>query len=71
MDDKYLARLKNFRSSLEALSEAWLDMLNVRNELTHDYDLGIIKAHCNSIVNEYIDLFREYLKTANKVIGAT
>ena len=37
--------------------EAWMEMLKVRNELTHDYDCEIVKTHCNAIVRKYIDLF--------------
>ena len=35
----------------------WMEMLKVRNELAHDYDCEIVKTHCNTIVNKYIDLF--------------
>lgn len=37
--------------------EAWMEMLKVRNELTHDYDSEIVKEYCNRIVEKYIDLF--------------
>ena len=37
--------------------EAWMEMLKVRNELTHDYDCEIVKTHCDAIVKKYIDLF--------------
>ena len=40
--------------------DAWMDMLKVRNELAHDYDSEIVKTHCNTIVQEYIDLFYEF-----------
>ena len=36
---------------------AWMEMLKVRNELTHDYDSEIVKEYCNRIVEKYIDLF--------------
>ena len=35
--------------------EAWMNMLKVRNELAHDYDCEIVKEHCNTIVQKYID----------------
>lgn len=34
-----------------------MEMLKVRNELTHDYDCEIVKTHCDAIVKKYIDLF--------------
>ena len=37
--------------------EAWMEMLKVRNELAHDYDCEIVKEHCHTIVDQYIDLF--------------
>ena len=37
--------------------EAWMEMLKVRSELTHDYDCEIVKTHCDAIVKKYIDLF--------------
>ena len=37
--------------------DAWMEMLKVRNELTHDYDSEIVKEYCNRIVENYIDLF--------------
>ena len=40
--------------------EPWMDMLKVRNELAHDYDCEIVKEHCHTIVEKYIDLFYEF-----------
>ena len=37
--------------------DAWMEMLKVRNELTHDYNSEIVKEYCNRIVEKYIDLF--------------
>ena len=37
--------------------DTWMEMLKVRNELTHDYDCEIVKTHCDAIVKKYIDLF--------------
>ena len=37
----------------------WMEMLKVRNELTHDYDGAVIISHCKMIVGKYIDLFYE------------
>ena len=37
--------------------EAWMDMLKVRNELTHDYDCEIVKTHCSTIVENILICF--------------
>ena len=48
--------------------DAWMKMLKIRNELTHDYDCEIIKEHCNTIVNKYIDLFFDFEKVVQHLI---
>lgn len=62
---------ESFKANLIS-DEAWMEMLKVRNELTHDYDCDIVKEYCNTIVEKYIDLLynfentvRELLKTGN------
>lgn len=45
--------------------ESWMEMLKVRNELSHDYDCEIVKEHCNTIVQKYIDLFYEFKNTVD------
>ena len=47
--------------------EAWMDMLKVRNDLTHDYDCEIVKTHCNTIVEKYIDLFYDFEKVVKQL----
>ena len=47
--------------------EAWMDMLKVRNELTHDYDCEIVKTNCNTIVEKYIDLFYDLEKVVKQL----
>lgn len=47
--------------------DAWLDMLRVRNELAHDYDSEIVKIHCRTIVEDYIDLFYEFKMAVNAI----
>ena len=49
--------------------EAWMNMLEVRNELAHDYDCEIVKEHCNTIVQKYIDLFYEFENTVKQLLG--
>ena len=46
--------------------DTWMKMLRVRNELAHDYDGDIVKAHCNAIVNEFIGLFYEFRDIVEK-----
>lgn len=47
--------------------DVWMEMLNVRNRLAHDYDGEIIKEYCSRIVNVYIDLFYEFKKTVGQL----
>ncbi len=47
--------------------EAWMEMLKVRNELAHDYDCEIVKEHCNTIVETYIDLFFDFENTVKEL----
>ena len=48
--------------------DAWMDMLKVRNELAHDYDCEIVKEHCHTIVDEYIDLFYDFETKVKKLM---
>lgn len=43
--------------------DIWMEMLNVRNRLSHDYDGEIIKEYCSRIVDVYIDIFYEFKQT--------
>lgn len=45
----------------------WMEMLKVRNELTHDYDGAVIISHCKMIVGKYIDLFYEFEDVAKGI----
>ena len=47
--------------------DAWMKMLKVRNELAHDYDCEIVKEHCNTIVEKYIDLFYDFEKVVKQL----
>lgn len=57
----------SFKANLIS-DEAWMEMLKVRNELTHDYDCEIMKAHCNTIVEKYIDLFYDFKNVVNELM---
>ena len=48
-----------FKANLISDDE-WMDMLKIRNQLPHDYDGLIVKEHCQTIVNEYIDKMYEF-----------
>lgn len=48
--------------------DSWVDMLKIRNELTHDYDGSVLKSNCDMIVNKYIDLFHEFGITVKKLV---
>ena len=39
--------------------DVWMEMLKVRNEISHDYDGTIMEEYCRKIVDEYIDKFYE------------
>lgn len=40
--------------------DEWMDMLKVRNQLSHDYDGLVVKKYCQIIVNSYIDKLEEF-----------
>ncbi|MCM1134255.1 MAG: nucleotidyltransferase substrate binding protein [Clostridium sp.] len=40
--------------------DEWMKMLEVRNQLTHDYDGEIVKENCRAIVENYIDKFKAF-----------
>lgn len=58
---------ESFKAELIS-DEAWMSMLKVRNELAHDYDCAIVKAHCCVIVEKYIDLFYEFEDTVKRLL---
>ena len=45
---------KSYQASLIS-DDTWMEMLKVRNELTHDYDGDIVKEYCNVIIQKYVD----------------
>lgn len=61
---------KAFQAELIA-SDLWMEMLDVRNRLIHDYDGEVIKQYCDKIVDVYIDTlyeFRQIVKHLNIMI---
>lgn len=47
--------------------DIWMEMLKVRNEISHDYDGKVMEEHCNKIVNVYIDKFYELVDSVDKL----
>lgn len=39
--------------------DEWMQMLRVRNELTHDYDGDILKENCQKIIDFYLPKFAQ------------
>ncbi len=48
--------------------DRWLDMLRMRNNLTHDYDGTLANKAFSVIVNEYLELFEIFGVTAEKYV---
>ena len=42
-------------------------MLEIRNQLTHDYDGEIVKTHCQTIVQTYINKFEKFQAWVEKL----
>lgn len=49
-------------------SDSWMQMLIVRNELTHDYDGEVVACHCQTIISEYVDLMTSFQEKVEEVI---
>ncbi len=47
--------------------DEWMQMLEVRNRLIHDYDGEIMKEHCQIIVNVYIDKLKELQRWVEEI----
>lgn len=60
---------KSYQASLIS-DDTWMEMLKVRNELTHDYDGDIVKEYCNVIIQKYVDLFYDFRNTIEALICA-
>lgn len=60
---------KAFQANMIAGDE-WMQMLEIRNRLAHDYDGELIKACCRTIVQVYLEKFAEFLDWAKSVPDA-
>lgn len=58
---------KGFQAEMIA-GDVWMEMLSVRNSLTHDYDNELIKQCCGKIVSVYIDLFYDFKETVIQLV---
>ncbi len=48
--------------------DTWMEMLKVRNQLTHDYDGIIVKEHCQKIIGEYTDYLYAFKERAETLL---
>ncbi|MCF0129640.1 MAG: nucleotidyltransferase substrate binding protein [Pseudobutyrivibrio sp.] len=48
-------------------SDTWIDMLNHRNTLAHDYDGFLAKEIAMVIVNDYVELMVKFKDEVNKI----
>lgn len=48
--------------------DIWIQMLKVRNELAHDFDLSVIQKYCEEIISTYIDKMQELRDSVEKII---
>ena len=57
-----------FRAQLIS-DDVWMEMLQVRNLLTHDYDGVIVRTHCDTIVQVYIGVMEEFRQTVEALLS--
>lgn len=48
--------------------DIWLNMLDDRNNLTHDYDYLIVSEKFDNIVDEYIEVLNKFDKKVDEII---
>ena len=60
---------QSFQANL-ITGDEWIEMLKVRNQLTHDYDGGIVKEYCQTIIHEYIDKLYDFKITVETLLKA-
>lgn len=57
-----------FRAQLIS-DDVWMEMLQVRNLLTHDYDGVIVRTHCDTIVQVYIGVMEDFRQTVEALLS--
>lgn len=60
---------QSFQANL-ITGDEWIEMLKVRNQLAHDYDGGIVKEYCQTIIHEYIDKLYDFKITVETLLKA-
>lgn len=59
---------KSFQAML-IFDDVWMEMLKVRNQLSHDYDGEIVKGYCQTIIGIYLDKLYEFRENVEKLLG--
>lgn len=59
---------QSFKANL-ITGDEWIDMLKIRNQLAHDYDGVIVKAHCQTIIHLYIDKLYDFKTVVEELLG--
>ena len=57
----------SFRADL-ITDDRWLEMLKVRNELSHDYDGEIVLQHCQTIIHTYVDMLSVFQEKVEELL---
>ena len=57
----------SFRADL-ITDDIWLEMLKVRNELSHDYDGEIVLQHCQTIIHTYVDMLSVFQEKVEELL---
>ena len=57
----------SFQADLIA-DDVWLEMLKVRNELSHDYDGEIVLQHCQTIIHTYVDMLSVFQEKVEELL---
>ncbi len=60
------------RTSFQAdliTGDEWMNMLKIRNELSHDYDGEIVAQHCQTIIRQYVDMMFAFQEKAEEIVS--
>lgn len=59
---------ESFKADLIA-DDIWMEMLKIRNQLTHDYNGMIVKEYCQKIIHQYIDHFYDFQRQEDALLA--